>query len=194
MPEIVCEKLEPPHVGCYELLREARHQAHQGFLGELVARQFSHFFAFAHDEDAAAQIHDFGEFAADDNHAGAFAGELVDQRVHLGFGPDINAAGWFVDDQYVAAASEPFGEGDFLLVTTAQARDGRVEGRGFDAKLIDELRDDGSFFFEANEAGAGEFGQSSERGIFGAGHGEDQALAFAVFGTKTDSCCEGSFN
>ena len=173
---------------------ESGHQAHQGFLGKTIPGEFSGDFPFAHDDDSPRKGHDFREFGRNNDEAGAFASETIEEGVHLGFGSDIDAAGGFVNNENVTTRGQPFGEGDFLLISAAETGDGGVEGRGFDAELEDVVGNHRAFFDGVDETGAGQVGQRSEGGVFGAGHGENEALAFAVFGAKADAGFKGGID
>ena len=144
------------------------------------AREFAHLEAFAEDDDAAGEIHEFGKFGGDQENGGARAGELIEQVMDFAFGADVNAAGGFIDDQDFALPGEPFGEGDFLLVTAAQTGDWGIDVGSFDAKLVDVTMGEASFIVGADESGGGEIGQRGEGRVLAAIHGENQSLAFAV--------------
>ena len=109
---------------------DAGHEAQEGGFAELGAGEFAGEAALAHDEDAAAQADEFGEFGGDDEEGFAFEGEFVEELVDFGLGADVDAAGGFVDDEDVAIAGEPFGEGDFLLVAAAEAWRWTVSSEG----------------------------------------------------------------
>lgn len=169
------------------LVFQASHEAHEGGLGEGFAGEFAHLGAFAEDDDAAGEIHEFWEFGGYEEDGGAFAGELIEKLVNFAFRADIHAAGGFIDNEDFAVAGEPFGECDFLLITAAQAGDLSFEAGSFHTQFLGVLLRESAFILLADEAEGREIGQGSERGVLAAIHGEDESLAFAIFGEKTDS-------
>ena len=52
---------------------------------------------FAHDEDAIRDPQDLGQLGGDHDHRAPLGGEPLDQRVDLGLGADIDAAGRLVE-------------------------------------------------------------------------------------------------
>ena len=165
---------------------DAGHEAQEGGFAEVGAGEFAGEAALAHHEDAAAEADEFGEFGGDDEDGFAFEGEFVEELVNFGLGADVDAAGGFVDDENVALAGDPFGEGDFLLVAAAEGGDGSFERRGFDAEALGEAGGEVAFGVAADPAEAGELGERGEGGVLAAVHREDEALAFAVFGDEAE--------
>src|SRR5215471_1654337 len=107
--------LQPPLSG-----GEARHQTHQRILRRVGARELAGDASFAQHEDPRREVEDLGQFARDENDALARRRELVDKRVDLRLGADIDAARRLVEDQDVAARRQPLGEHDLLLVAARQ--------------------------------------------------------------------------
>ena len=70
-----------------------------------------------------------GQLARDQEDARARRRELVDERVDLRLGADVDAAGRLVEDQDAAARRQPLGEHDLLLVAARQAGGDDVEAR-----------------------------------------------------------------
>ena len=108
-----------------------------------------------------------------------------------GFGADVDAAGGFIDDEQPAAAGEPLGDDDFLLVSAGHGGDGGGEGGGFDAESGEVVR--GLFAFGAvvEEAESGELAEEGKGKVLAAAHHEDESLAFAVFGDEADAAAHG---
>ena len=79
--------------------------------------------AFAHDEDAIGQAEHLGKLGGDHQDRDAFAGELVEQAVHLGFRADVDPARRLVDDQQRRVAAQPFRQHDLLLVAAGERAD-----------------------------------------------------------------------
>ena len=111
--------------------------------------------------------------------------------VNFGFGADVDAARGLVDQEHVAIAREPFGEGDFLLVAAAQASGECFERWCFDAQALGVLGCKRALGLAAHETQARQQRQRGERGVFAAIQTEDEPLAFTVFGYEAESGGEG---
>ena len=156
------------------------------------ALEFAHLDTFAQNDDAAGESHDLGEFGGDDKEGDPLTGEFIKKAMDFGLGADIDAAGGFIDDEEIALAREPLGEGDFLLVAAAETGDGSIEAGGFDAELLDVLGSEGALTGFLNEAYAGDKGERGEGAVFAAVHGENEALAFAVLGDVADAMAQSA--
>ena len=69
------------------------------------------------------------------------AGQLVEQRVHLGLGGDVDAAGRLVDDQDLGLQRQPARQHHLLLVAAREVAHGLVGARHADAELLAEALD-----------------------------------------------------
>jgi len=110
---------------------------HDALFGEVGTGEFGGESAFAEDEDAIAEGHEFGEFAGSDYDAEALFAEFVNEGVDFGFGSDIDAARGVVEEEDVGLSEEPASDDSLLLVSAAEAGDGSVDAGGFDAHAVD---------------------------------------------------------
>ena len=76
-----------------------RHRRHDRRRARLGVRQIGDRAAVAQHEDAVGAFDDLLELGGDHQHAEALVGELADQRLDLGLGADVDAAGRLVEDQ-----------------------------------------------------------------------------------------------
>lgn len=79
-------------------------------------RQIGHRAPIAQHEDPVGALGDLLELGGDHQNAQALIGKLPDQRLNLGLGPDVYAAGRFIEDQEFRIGAEPSREQHFLLI------------------------------------------------------------------------------
>jgi len=157
----------------------------------LVAFQLADEFSLAHDQDARGEIQQFGKLGGDEHDGDALAGEVVDESVDRGLGADVDAASRFIDDQELGVSAEPFGQGDLLLITAAEASDGGFQRRGFDVEAVEKGPGGVSFgvlVYCSHPAESAEHGQGE---VLAAAHLQNQTLVLAIFGNQCDSTAHG---
>ncbi len=116
----------------------ACHQPHQGVLARVGAGQLADDAPRAKDEDAGREVEHLGHLARDQHDGTACGGELVDERVNLRLGADVDAARRLVEDQHGASRGEPLRQHDLLLVAARQRGGRRVEPRRLDPEALEE--------------------------------------------------------
>src|SRR5579883_860070 len=137
--------------------------------------------------DAVGHAEDFGELGGNHEDRDAFLGEVNHQTVDLGFGADVDALGWFVEDQDGGANGEPARERDLLLVAAGERAGIGVERRGLDPEALDEAAGHIALAGGVDEAVARDGAEAGECGVPGDRHFEDHAVAAAVLGKVGDA-------
>ena len=92
-------------------------------------------------------------------------GQLVDQRLHLGLGADVDAAGRLVEQQHLRVQAQQPGEEHLLLVAAGQLADLLVRARRLDPQPLHEVVDDRVDLAVGDETRAREPGQCGERDV-----------------------------
>ena len=144
--------------------------------------------AAVHDEDAVAHAEDLRQLAGDHQDRHALLGEAAHQRVDLGLGADVDAAGRLVHDQDARRGLEPLAEHDLLLVAAGELADHLLRAAGADAELLDR----GGGALAPRRAKSMKMpramrAQRGHRGVLGDGHRPDEALQAAVLGDVGDA-------
>ena len=85
--------------------------------------------AVAEDVDAVADGQQLRHLARDEQEGGALLGQLADQLVDLGLGPDVDAARRLVEEEEDDARQQELADHDLLLVAAAEVRDHGVDRR-----------------------------------------------------------------
>ena len=93
--------------------------------------------AGVHDEDAVAHAEDLRQLGGDHQDRHALLGEAAHQRVDLGLGADVDAAGRLVHDQDLRVGLQPLAEDDLLLVAAGELADHLLGAAGAGAELPD---------------------------------------------------------
>ena len=78
-------------------------------------------------EHAIAHTDELGQFGRDDDESDAFAGELTQDAVDLGFGADVDATRRLIQEDHLRLDRQQLREGDLLLVTSRQRRHAVVD-------------------------------------------------------------------
>ena len=108
------------------LAHRGRQDALRRRLGAVEDR---HLPALAHDQDPVAHGEDLGQVGADQDDRDAFLGELVDDLVDLGLGPDVDPARGLVEDEHARMRVQPLAQHDLLLVAARQRGDRHLDRR-----------------------------------------------------------------
>ena len=165
---------------------------HDFFLAGLGTREFADETAFVHHIDAVAHAEQFRHFGRDHQHAFTFVGQRVDDRVDLVFGPDIDAARRFVENEDLRLREQPFAEHDFLLVAAAEVHGLLFDPVGPDVQLASIVRGDRVLAVTVDHHGGGDAGQVGERRVLGDVLVEHEAELFAVLGHIGDAAVDRS--
>ena len=88
--------------------------------------EFSNDAAKASDQDAIGNSKDFRQVGRDHYDRLAFVCQAADLRVNFGNGADVDAAGWFVEDDDRGVLGERFGDNDLLLIAAGKLDDARL--------------------------------------------------------------------
>src|SRR3954466_13367609 len=99
-----------------------------------VAPDLSGNMSCAHHDDAVADADDLGQVGRDDENRGARLREIVDDRIDLGLGADVDAARRLVKDQDLRADREQPRQQHFLLVAAGEPAGGNTDIRSTDAE------------------------------------------------------------
>ena len=91
---------------------------------------------FAHDDNALTDAHDLGQFARDENHGHSFAGELLNHRVNLRFGADIDASGGLVENKHLGIDLQPARKEELLLVAAGKPAGANPKGSRAQTKRL----------------------------------------------------------
>ena len=140
--------------------------------------------------DAVADAEQLGQLRGDDDDRLARRGELVDDRVDLVLGADVDAAGRLVEDQHLRLGHHPLGEHDLLLVAA-----GEVPGLGHDVGGLDPhglavVLGDLDFLVAVHESVGGDLCQSCRGGVHADVLDEVQAELLAVLRDIGDACLD----
>ncbi len=98
------------------LLRLAGGEAHHRFLRGAVAVENAHLPALAHHHDAVGQRQHFRQVGRDRDDRHALARQLMDDRMHLCLGADVDAARRLVEDENARRHVQPLRQHHLLLV------------------------------------------------------------------------------
>ena len=69
----------------------------------------------------------FGQIGADQHDRHSLPGKLVDQLMDFHLGPDIDAAGRFVENQHFRMRFQPLADDHFLLIPTGKGGGGHID-------------------------------------------------------------------
>jgi len=90
-----------------------------------------------------------------------------------GLGADVDAAGRFIDDQEPGVSAEPFGQGDLLLISAAEAGDGGFQRRRFHVEPVEKGLGGVSFGALVDDPHAAESAEHGQGEVLAAAHLED---------------------
>src|SRR2546423_11642938 len=76
--------------------------------------------AAMHHRDAVADAQQLGEITGDHENRFAAGGELIDDAINLGFGPNIDPARRFVQQQHIDIVMKQPRQSDLLLISTRE--------------------------------------------------------------------------
>ena len=132
----------------------AHRRGHDGLLIGFSAIQNRHLPALAHDEHAVAEHEHLGQVRRDDDDANSLGRELADDRMHLGFGADVDAARRLVENQDRRVGVEPLAQHDLLLIAARKLGDFEIDRRRADRELRAEVAGGSPLETGSNEAEA----------------------------------------
>ena len=118
-------------------------------------------------------------------------GELVDELVNLVLGPDVDAAGGFVEDDDLGVALEPLGENDLLLIAARKRAGDLLRAGDLDLNLVNVSGEGLSFLFLPDEAARGEVAEVRQTEVFADRLAEDESLCLAIFGQQANALPNG---
>ena len=98
-------------------------ELHDILLGDFdscIAANLTRDDSLAHHDNALADANDFGQFARDEKHGHALAGELLNHCVNLRLCSDIHAARGLVEDEHLGIDLQPTRQKQLLLVAARQ--------------------------------------------------------------------------
>ena len=111
-------------------------------LVDLVATELAdHGTALEHDHTRRA-LDDVLQLRGDQHDPAALVGELLDERLHLRLGTDVDASGRLVEQQDLRIGAQEAGEQRLLLVAARQLADVLAAAGRLDAETGDELADE----------------------------------------------------
>ena len=111
----------------------------------------------------------------------------ADEGVDLGAGADVDAAGGLVEQQHPAAAQQPAGQDDLLLVAAGQGAHRRGRPRRGARRGLGQLgRPRARSAVAVEEAAAGEAAEAGDGDVAGDRLVEQQGLALALLGGQAD--------
>ena len=90
-----------------------------------------------HHINTIRKAQDFRQFGADEDDGNPLIRKFVQEAVNLRFGPDINAPGRLIQDQYLRFYRQPARENYLLLVAAGKVADFLLYGGRLDAQLLD---------------------------------------------------------
>ncbi len=153
------------------------------------AREFPDDAALVHHENPVAHAEHLFEFGGDDDDGCALFGEPVQKPVDFDLGADIDAAGWFVQDEDFRARIQPARQQHLLLVAAAERSDDGIDAGGLDVKLSDIAFGQRAFFVAVDHADRRRAHglQRRDRGVEGDRLAEEQAERLAILGQKRNS-------
>ena len=114
-------------------------------------------------------------------------GELVDELVNLVLGPDVDAAGGFVEDDDLGVALEPLGENDLLLIAARKRAGDLLRAGDLDLNLVNVSGEGLSFLILPDEAARGEVVEVRQAEVFADRLSEDESLRLTILGQQTDA-------
>ena len=101
--------------------------------------EFGDYLASFHDHVPVTDGDHFREFGGDEQYAFALVGEVGNAGEDFGFRSDVDACGRLVHDQEIRVTAQPFGDDDFLLVSTGQAGSRSTGVIDLDGESSDEV-------------------------------------------------------
>src|SRR5690242_9391181 len=107
--------------------------------------------------------------------------------MNLGFGTDVHAAGWFINDQNGTLPGEPFGQCNLLLVPAAESDDWGLERMSLNAQLFDVLLCQRPLLPETHKAGQAQSSKNCHGGVLTTVHGQHEPEALSVLRKKTNT-------
>ena len=156
------------------------HGVEHALLRRLGGRQLGGDPALAQHHDPVAHAQELGQLRGDQDDGQALAGEVGDDRVHLGLGLHVDALGRLVEDQHARLGRQPLGQHDLLLVAAGQRLDRLLVAPEAQAQPVEMAAHQAQLAGRADQAGRGRLVDHRQRGV-----GEDrevhhQALADPV--------------
>ena len=107
--------------------RTSRNGGHDPLLGQLAV-QLAHLGAIPEDRHPVAGPEHLLNLGGDEHDALSLAGQLDNQLLNFGLGPDVDAPGGLVQDQEVGVGGQPPGQDGLLLVAAGELLDGGSPG------------------------------------------------------------------
>src|SRR6476646_3865160 len=171
--------------------REPGHQPQQTLLTRLDARDFANHPPRAQHENPIRQIQQLRQFARDEQNRRTLFRQLADQRVNLGFRPDVHAARRLVENENLRLRGEPPREDDLLLIAARQTRDNHIDARRTHTQAVEILLRDLTLLRAIDPAEARESLENGERRVSQTALRLNEPLSFAVFGDEADTQLDG---
>ena len=176
------------HVGLHRVGGEvAGRGEHHPLLGRVGTGDLGGDAAFVEDEDPVGHREDLGQVARDEDDPETRRGQLGDDPVDLDLGPDVDAAGRFVEDEQARLRRQPLGEDDLLLVAARQRADHLLDAGHLDVELVGVVARDLALPCRVHEEPREEPRQDRQGHVLGDREIEDEALLVAVLGQVGDA-------
>src|SRR5918994_560718 len=166
-------------------------QLHDAVLADLVAAQRPHHRPVLEHHHRVRALDHLLEFRGDEQDAKALAGQVVDQALDLGLGPDVDPPGRLVEDQHLGVEAEYPGQEHLLLVAAGELGHRLVGARRLDPQAADERGDELVLAPLGHEAGPGEGRQRSQDDVLAHRQVGHDALGLAVLGEHRDAGADG---
>src|ERR1700722_3422545 len=168
-----------------ELGSRTGRQFDNGFLGNRrarVAAKLADEFAFAHHQHTIGDTDDFRQLARYDDDGHARLSQFIDDSINLGFGANVHAARWFVQDQHAWLGFQQTRQQHFLLIAPGQGARIDLGTRDADRQRGDGVPCPSGAPSEVEYTHARVSSCYSDIDVVAHAHVEKQALSFAVFG------------
>src|SRR5829696_3756331 len=166
-------------------------QLHDAVLADLVAAQRPHHRPVLEHHHRVRALDHLLELRGDEQDAKAFAGQVVDQALDLGLGPDVDPPGWLVEDQHLGVEAEDPGQEHLLLVAAGELGDRLVGAGGLDPEAADERGDELVLAALGHEASPSEGRQRGQDNVLPDREVGHDALGLAVLGEHGDPGADG---
>ena len=142
---------------------------------------------FVHHRHAVAFSDDLLDVAADHDDRRSILSEPANEAMDLGLGADVDALRRFVEDHDARRERQPFAKHDLLLVSAAECRDRRFDGRGFDRQRCGGVLSSTGLGGTLHETKTGVGAECRQRHVLAHSHCRDDAPAATILGNQTDS-------
>ena len=161
-------------------------RSHHVLLRHLVAAEQRHRVPLVHDEDPVAEADQLEGVRGDEQDRRAVRGKLPQQPVDFLFRADVDAARRLGQEVDTRLQRQPLGDGDLLLIATAQTEHGLPRRLQTDAELGDEAVDQMPLARPAEDASPVELAERRQREVLTDRQLHDQAVCLAVLGDVSD--------